>query len=255
MPQGERRARLEAALDGRPAARPPDAGDEGPGDGGRLVRSLRRRRSRRRHREAARRRRTSRASGRCSRSSTSARPTASSPGSAGTRTGRARTSGRCCWACTTTRASSTTSASRPRSRGTAAPRSSRSSRRSARTRSRATRGRNGPSGPAPATPRRPVSGCPGATSRWNRGKDLSWEPLRAERVVEVAYDHLQGSRFRHATTFKRWRPGQAAGGLPLRPARDDRPVRARVDLRRAERGRGVRLRRRVRDLRRLDRQA
>jgi ATP-dependent DNA ligase len=47
---------------------------------------------------------------------------------------------------------------------------------------------------------------PGATSRWNRGKDLSWEPLRAERVVEVAYDHLQGSRFRHATTFARWRP-------------------------------------------------
>jgi ATP-dependent DNA ligase len=47
---------------------------------------------------------------------------------------------------------------------------------------------------------------PGATSRWNRGKDLSWEPLRAERVAEVAYDHLQGTRFRHATTFKRWRP-------------------------------------------------
>jgi ATP-dependent DNA ligase len=47
---------------------------------------------------------------------------------------------------------------------------------------------------------------PGATSRWNRGKDLSWEPLRAERVCEVAYDHLQGDRFRHATTFQRWRP-------------------------------------------------
>jgi len=47
---------------------------------------------------------------------------------------------------------------------------------------------------------------PGATSRWNRGKDLSWEPLRAERVVEVAYDHLQGDRFRHGTTFRRWRP-------------------------------------------------
>jgi len=47
---------------------------------------------------------------------------------------------------------------------------------------------------------------PGATSRWNRGKDLSWEPLRAEKVVEVAYDHLQGSRFRHGTTFVRWRP-------------------------------------------------
>jgi ATP-dependent DNA ligase len=50
---------------------------------------------------------------------------------------------------------------------------------------------------------------PGATSRWNRGKDLSWEPLRAERVVEVAYDHLQGDRFRHATTFKRWRPDRS----------------------------------------------
>ena len=47
---------------------------------------------------------------------------------------------------------------------------------------------------------------PGATSRWNRGKDLSWEPLRPERVAEVAYDHLQGDRFRHATTFQRWRP-------------------------------------------------
>lgn len=47
---------------------------------------------------------------------------------------------------------------------------------------------------------------PGATSRWNRGKDLSWEPLRTELVCEVAYDHLQGDRFRHATTFRRWRP-------------------------------------------------
>ena len=50
---------------------------------------------------------------------------------------------------------------------------------------------------------------PGATSRWNRGKDLSWEPLRAERVAEVAYDHLQGTRFRHGTTFKRWRPDKS----------------------------------------------
>ncbi len=46
---------------------------------------------------------------------------------------------------------------------------------------------------------------PGAASRWNRGKDLSWEPLRPERVCEVAYDHLQGDRFRHASTFVRWR--------------------------------------------------
>ena len=47
---------------------------------------------------------------------------------------------------------------------------------------------------------------PGATSRWNRGKDLSWEPLRPEWVCEVTYDHLQGTRFRHATHFLRWRP-------------------------------------------------
>ncbi len=44
------------------------------------------------------------------------------------------------------------------------------------------------------------------SSRWNRGKDLSWEPLRIERVVEVAYDHMQGARFRHAARFVRWRP-------------------------------------------------
>jgi len=47
---------------------------------------------------------------------------------------------------------------------------------------------------------------PGATSRWNRGKDLGWEPLRLERVCEVAYDHMQGTRFRHAAQFVRWRP-------------------------------------------------
>jgi ATP-dependent DNA ligase len=46
---------------------------------------------------------------------------------------------------------------------------------------------------------------PGAQSRWNAGKDLSWEPLRPERVVEVAFDHMQGTRFRHAARFVRWR--------------------------------------------------
>lgn len=50
---------------------------------------------------------------------------------------------------------------------------------------------------------------PGAKSRWNRGKDLSWEPLRLERVVEVSFDHMQGTRFRHATHMKRWRPDKA----------------------------------------------
>jgi ATP-dependent DNA ligase len=47
---------------------------------------------------------------------------------------------------------------------------------------------------------------PGAPSRWNAKKDLSWEPLVPERVCEVAYDNLQRDRFRHATTFRRWRP-------------------------------------------------
>jgi ATP-dependent DNA ligase len=47
---------------------------------------------------------------------------------------------------------------------------------------------------------------PGASSRWNRGKDLSWEPLKPERVCEVAYDHMQGDRFRHAAHFVCWRP-------------------------------------------------
>jgi ATP-dependent DNA ligase len=46
---------------------------------------------------------------------------------------------------------------------------------------------------------------PGAQSRWSRGKDLSWEPLRPELVVEVAYEHLQGRRFRHMSQFRRWR--------------------------------------------------
>lgn len=47
---------------------------------------------------------------------------------------------------------------------------------------------------------------PGATSRWNRGKDLSWEPIQLGLVAEVSYDHMQGDRFRHATHFQRWRP-------------------------------------------------
>jgi ATP-dependent DNA ligase len=51
-----------------------------------------------------------------------------------------------------------------------------------------------------------TSRMPGATSRWNRGKSLEWEPVRPERVVEVSYDHLQGDRFRHATHLLRWRP-------------------------------------------------
>jgi ATP-dependent DNA ligase len=47
---------------------------------------------------------------------------------------------------------------------------------------------------------------PGGQSRWSAGKDLSWEPLQIERVCEVKYDHMQGTRFRHAAIFQRWRP-------------------------------------------------
>ena len=46
---------------------------------------------------------------------------------------------------------------------------------------------------------------PGMQSRWSAGKDMSWEPLRPELVVQVAYDHMQGDRFRHTAQFRRWR--------------------------------------------------
>jgi ATP-dependent DNA ligase len=50
---------------------------------------------------------------------------------------------------------------------------------------------------------------PGGKSRWSQGKDLSWEPLRPELVVQVAYDHMQGTRFRHTAQFRRWRDDKA----------------------------------------------
>jgi ATP-dependent DNA ligase len=52
---------------------------------------------------------------------------------------------------------------------------------------------------------------PGAQSRWSQGKDLGWEPLRPELVVEIGYDHMQGSRFRHTGQFRRWRPDKPPG--------------------------------------------
>jgi ATP-dependent DNA ligase len=60
-----------------------------------------------------------------------------------------------------------------------------------------------------AAPAGPSTRMPGGHSRWSAGKDLSWEPLRIERVCEVKYDHLQGSRFRHAAVFQRWRPDRS----------------------------------------------
>ena len=59
-------------------------------------------------------------------------------------------------------------------------------------------------GGQPVTPG-PGQRMPGGQSRWSQGKDLSWEALRPELVVEVAYDHMQGERFRHTAQFRRWR--------------------------------------------------
>jgi ATP-dependent DNA ligase len=50
---------------------------------------------------------------------------------------------------------------------------------------------------------------PGGKSRWSQGKDLSWEPLRPELVLEVAYDHMQSARFRHTAQFRRFRSDKA----------------------------------------------
>jgi ATP-dependent DNA ligase len=62
-----------------------------------------------------------------------------------------------------------------------------------------------------ATPDGAGQRMPGGQSRWSQGKDLSWEPLRPELVVEVAYEHMQGSRFRHLAHFRRWRTDKRPG--------------------------------------------
>ena len=51
---------------------------------------------------------------------------------------------------------------------------------------------------------------PGGKSRWSQGKDLSWHPLRPELVAEVAYEHMQGTRFRHLAHLRRWRFDKSA---------------------------------------------
>ena len=61
------------------------------------------------------------------------------------------------------------------------------------------------------------------TSRWNAGKDLSFVPLRPERVVEVRYDYMEGDRFRHTTQFVRWRPNREPESCTYEQL--DRPVR------------------------------
>jgi ATP-dependent DNA ligase len=70
--------------------------------------------------------------------------------------------------------------------------------------SRGTAPRAGGPGESSAPPARNPRSAEG--SRWNAGKDLSFVPLRPERVVEVRYDHMEGRRFRHTAQFARWRP-------------------------------------------------
>ena len=80
----------------------------------------------------------------------------------------------------------------------------------------------------PAGPQR----MPGGKSRWSQGKDLSWEPLRPELVVEVAYDHMQGSRFRHTAQFRRWRTDKSPRDCTYAQLEVVRAARAGGDLRR-----------------------
>ncbi len=74
-----------------------------------------------------------------------------------------------------------------------------------------------------ATSDTPSARVPGAPSRWSGGKDLSWIPLRADLVAEVGYDHMEGDRFRHVASFKRWRPDRAPASCTYTQL--DRPVR------------------------------
>ncbi len=75
----------------------------------------------------------------------------------------------------------------------------------------------------------PVEGTrmPGAVSRWSAGKTLEWEPLRPELVVEVAYDAMEGDRFRHTAQFVRWRPDRDPRSCDY--SQLERPIRFDVD--------------------------
>jgi ATP-dependent DNA ligase len=68
---------------------------------------------------------------------------------------------------------------------------------------------------------------PGQVSRWTGKKDLAWEPLRPERVVEVGYEAMEGERFRHTAQFKRWRPDREPASCTYEQL--ERPLRVDVD--------------------------
>jgi ATP-dependent DNA ligase len=65
---------------------------------------------------------------------------------------------------------------------------------------------------------------PGGPSRWNAGKDVSWITVKPELVCEVAFDHLQGIRFRHGTRFLRWRPDKDPSSCTFEQFEPPRPV-------------------------------
>ena len=73
----------------------------------------------------------------------------------------------------------------------------------------------------------PSQRVPGAPSRWSGGKDLSWVPLQARLVAEVGYDHMEGDRFRHVASFKRWRPDREPASCTYEQL--DRPLRFDLD--------------------------
>jgi ATP-dependent DNA ligase len=68
---------------------------------------------------------------------------------------------------------------------------------------------------------------PGAGNRWNAKKDMSWTPLRVELVAEVAYEHLQGDRFRHTARFQRWRPDREPASCTYAQLESPVPVELR----------------------------
>jgi ATP-dependent DNA ligase len=66
---------------------------------------------------------------------------------------------------------------------------------------------------------------PGGPSRWSQGRDMSWVPLRPDLVCEVAFDHMQGDRFRHGTRFLRWRPDKDPRSCTYDQLRPPQPFR------------------------------
>jgi ATP-dependent DNA ligase len=67
----------------------------------------------------------------------------------------------------------------------------------------------------------------GVPNRWNAGKDMSFEPLRPERVIEVAYDQMEGHRFRHTAQFRHWRPDRDPKSCTF--AQLERPLKCAID--------------------------